>query len=267
MAKRSDRPRDGTGPKYAVRAVERAISILNAFTYDSKQLSLVELTEKTGLSKPTVFRILSTLEHHRYVSFDPAEGSYRLGSKLLELGGIVLSSLGLRRVARPHLDRLQNQLKVTVLFGTLIDEQLVYIDKRDSEGPIRVVSDVGQRRSPHYGMLGMVLMAFMEEEDVKRILAERPLEAHTRFSLTETGAFLGRLEQVRREGYAVEFDEAIEGVWGVAAPVRDAGGSVVAAAGAALPMAEKSEERIAEVVAEVTACAAGISEGLGYAPA
>jgi len=250
--------------RYNVRAVERALGILNAFSFKERELTLNQVTEKTGLSKPTVFRILSTLEHHNYVSFDPSQGSYRLGAKFLELGGIVLSSLGLQRTAGPHLDQLQSELKVTILFGALMDDQLVFIDKRESEGPIRIFSEVGLRRSPNYGMLGMVLMAFLEEGAARRLLRQFPLEAYTRFSVTEEARFLERLRDVRRRGYIVEESEAIDGVWGVAGPVYDARRTVIAAVGAALPLPEKSDERMAEVIERVRACAGRISGDMGY---
>lgn len=252
--------------RYNVRAVERALGILNAFSFKERELTLNQLTEKTGLSKPTVFRILSTLAYHNYVSFDPSLGSYRLGAKFLELGGIVLSSLGLRRTSQPHLDRLQNELKVTILFGALMDDQLVFIDKRESEGPIRIFSEVGLRRSPNYGMLGMVLMAFREESDVSRLLQEFPLQSYTRFSITDTERFLLRLRDIRDCGYIVEESEAIDGVWGVAAPVYDAMRTVIAAVGAALPLPEKSGARVDEVIERVRDCAARISADMGYRP-
>jgi DNA-binding IclR family transcriptional regulator len=258
--------REAGAGRYNVRAVERALGILNAFSFKERELTLNQVTAKTGLSKPTVFRILSTLEHHSYVSFDASRGSYRLGAKFLELGGIVLASLGLQRTASPHLDRLQGELKVTIVFGALMDDQLVFIDKRESEGPIRIFSEVGLRRSPTYGMLGMVLMAFLEEGEVRRLLRQSPLEPYTRFSLTDDERFVARLREIRERGYLVEENEAIEGVWGVGAPVYNAMRQVVAAVGAALPLPEKSAARVAEVIDRVCACAAKISADMGYLP-
>ncbi|MHB8762823.1 MAG: IclR family transcriptional regulator [Deferrisomatales bacterium] len=251
------------GDKYNVRAIERALATLNAFTHERRQLSLTEVAERTGLSKPTAFRILATLEYHHFVACDGADGLYRLGPKLLGLGGIVLSSLSLRGAARPHLDRLQRETGVTVLYGALVDGQLLYVDKRESEGPIRIVSDVGLARPPHYGMLGTVLMAFLEEGETRRLLERYPLAPYTRHSITDPDLFLERLRQTRRLGYVVEVGEAIEGVWGVAAPVRDAGGRVAAGVGAATPLTQRPDDRMAETVASVLACARGISQALG----
>jgi DNA-binding IclR family transcriptional regulator len=195
---------------------------------------------------------------------DPAAGRYRLGSKILQLGGVVFSSLTLRKVARPYLTELQAATGATILLGTLMDDELVYIDKRETAGPIRIVSDIGWRRSPHFGMLGTVLMAFQEEAEVDRLLEKSPLVEHTRFSITDRSEFLRRLREVRKNGHLIEVNEAIEGVWGIAAPIWGFDGRVVAAVGASLPLSEKSEEATDRVLAAVTRCAQGISRDMGH---
>lgn len=254
----------GEEARYSIRAVERAIAVLNAFSTDAPDLSLVELTRETGLSKPTVFRLLTTLERHGYVAIDAARARYRLGPKLLHLGGVAFSSLTLRKASQPHLTNLQSRTGATVLLGVLLDDQLVYVDKRETAGPIRIVSDIGWRRAPHFGMLGMTLMAFLTDDETERLLAEAPLVPHTRHSIVDREVFQRRLDDARREGCVVEFDEAIEGVWGVAAPVWDYSGSVVAAVGATSPASDRSDERVALVTAAVKACAAEISRDLGH---
>lgn len=264
MAERSGRPRKEGAERYHVRAIERAVSVLNAFTFSSHELSLKDIAARTGLSKPTAFRILSTLEQHRYISFDAGSVSYRLGSKLLELGGVALASLGLRKVARPFVDRLHSETGSTILLGTLMDDALVYIDKRETAGPIRIASDIGWRRSPDFGMLGQVLMAFQEPAEIARLLDASPLQAHTPFSITSRETFLARLEQIRTNGYVIEFDEAIEGCWGVAAPIWAFNGRILAALGITSPISERSQERISELVGAVRECARGISEAMGH---
>jgi DNA-binding IclR family transcriptional regulator len=264
MPERSGRPRKPGSERYQIRAVERALSVLDAFTPAGNELSLKQIAANTGLSKPTAFRILSTLERHNYITFDSASVSYRLGSKLLELGGLALSSLALRQVAGPYLNRLQAQTASTVLMAILMDDALVYIDKRETAGPLRIASDIGWRRSPHFGMLGQVLMAFQTEAESRRLLDSSPLVRHTPFSILDEEAFVTRLADIRRDGYVVEFDEAIEGVWGVAAPVRGFDGKVIAAVGVASPVSERSQAKIAAVATAVDACARGISEAMGY---
>lgn len=263
--RRSGRPRkEGKESQYNIRAIERAIAVLNSFSFDAPDLTLRELTEKSGLSKPTVFRILSTLEPLHYVTLDSQTGQYRLGSRILELGGVANSTLTLRKVARPHLSDLQADTGATVLLGALMDDELVYVGRRESESPIRIVTNEGWRRSPHFGMLGMVLVAFQGPAEVDRLLVRSPLVGYTRHSIVERARYLERLADIRENGYVLEFNEAIEGAWGVAAPIRDSAGHVAAAVGTVLPVVEGSEARVSEVIAAVCRRAGEISRAMGF---
>ncbi|TET85380.1 MAG: hypothetical protein E3J46_09760 [Desulfobacteraceae bacterium] len=124
-----------------------------------------------------------------------------------------------------------------------MDDQLVYVDKREGHGMLRIASDIGWRRPLHYGMLGMALMAYLSLKDVKRILRKYPLDAHTRFSITDQEVFSLRLEKIRKEGYVIEREEAVEKVIGIAAPIRDYSRRVIAALGIALTSGQVNLEK------------------------
>lgn len=251
--------------KYSIRAIARAIDVLNVFSRGKNKFSLDDITRETGLSKPTTFRILATLQQCKYVVLDPIEGRYRLGSVFLSLGAAALGSVSLKGIAKPHLASLRNELQTTVLVGAIMDDMLVYLDKVECDGPVRLAADIGLRRDPpNFGMLGMTLMAFLEEGEVQRLLGSSRLKAFTDNSITTTIKYLDRLQEIRCRGYVVEFGEAIEGVWGVGAPVRNSSREVVAALGAAFPMSSKSDARVKEVVAKILVCATAISADLGY---
>ncbi|TWJ18739.1 helix-turn-helix domain-containing protein [Geobacter argillaceus] len=115
--------------RYNIRAIERALSVLNVFARERRELSLDELTRLTGLSKPTVFRILATLQRQKYLLLNKSDGRYRLGSVFLALASSVLGSLNLGTLARPHLIELRNSAQATVLLGALLEDLLVYLDK------------------------------------------------------------------------------------------------------------------------------------------
>ncbi len=149
-----------------------------------------------------------------------------------------------------------------------MEDQLVYMDKREGNGMIRISSDIGWRRPLHYGMLGMVLMAYLNPEEATRILTKYPLEAHTPFSITDKNAFNLRLEKIREQGYLTEKEEAVEGIIGIAAPIRDYSRQVVAALGVALTMGQRNlktgTERIYEIVNLMKKTCDDISSDLGY---
>ena len=201
---------DSKNSIYKVQALERALDILDCFSFQDRELTLSEIARITSINKTTAKRLIANLESRGYLQQDPQTKVYQLGMRLFELGGIVFSSFSLRRAAAFPMTRLQNQTGATVLLGVQIDDQLVYIDKREGNGMLRISSDVGWRRPLHYGMLGMVLMSSLESKDVREILSEYPLQPHTPFSITDQDAFSLRLEKIRDQGYILEKEEAVD---------------------------------------------------------
>jgi DNA-binding IclR family transcriptional regulator len=113
---------------------------------------------------------------------------YSLGLKLFELGSIIFSSFSLRRIASTHLDQLQARLGKTVFLGILESDELIYIDKKeDPKIPIRFTSQIGTRRPPHFGMLGQILLAFLPDQEVNRLLRKAPLTLFTKRYFCEFG--------------------------------------------------------------------------------
>jgi DNA-binding IclR family transcriptional regulator len=250
---------------YKVQALERALDILDCFSFQDRELTLTEVVYRTGLNKTTAKRLVANLTSRGYLQLDPQTKKYMLGMRLFELGGIVFSSFSLRRAAALPMSNLQSQTGATVLLGVRMEDQLVYIDKREGDGMIRILSDIGWRRPLHYGMLGMVLMAGLKPEEVTRILKNSPLERHTPFSITDEDAFSLRLEKIRDQGHVTEKEEAVEGVMGIAAPIKDYTRQVIAALGIALPVGQRIlNEDLDRVVDLVKKTCGAISSDLGY---
>jgi len=251
--------------EFGVQAVERALKILDCFTFQKREFSLAEVARASGLNKTTALRIMSSMVRRGYLQQDSATRNYALGLRLFELGGIVFSSFSLRRAATPSMNRLQNETGATVLLGMMMEDQVLYVDKREGRGMIQISSDIGWRRPVHYGMLGPVLMAFMEWEEVERLLARDPLQKHTLHSVVDEKAFRSRLQKIRKDGYFVERQEAVEGVIGICGPVRNYTGKVVAAMGivAMVGMCRKKSD-IDRYIQVVTEACSETSSALGY---
>ncbi len=253
------------GNIYKVQSLERALDILDCFNFQDREMRLTEVVQLTGLNKTTAKRLISNLTARGYLKQDPRSKRYQLGLRLFELGGIVFSSFSLRKAAAHRMNLLQRTTGATVLLGVMMEDQLVYVDKREGHGMIRISSDIGWRRALHYGMLGMVLMAYLTPEKVRDILKRYPLEAHTPYSITDKNAFSLRLEKIRKDGYLSERGEAVEGIIGIAAPIRDYSRQVVAALGVALPIPQLSEkEDVQRIVDIIKISADAVSSDLGY---
>ncbi len=223
------------------------------------------MVKRTRLNKTTVKRLIANLTTRGYLQQDPQSKMYQLGMRLFEMGGIVFSSFSLRQAAAYPMTQLQSKTGATVLLGVRMEDQLVYFDKREGAGMIRISSDIGWRRPLHYGMLGMILLAGLDAEEVRKILKQTPLEAHTPFAITDPDAFSLRLEQIRDQGYVMEKEEAVEGVFGIAAPIRDYSRQVVAALGIALPLSSSNRtKKLDRLIKMVKKTCETISSDLGY---
>jgi len=255
----------GKNSIYKVQALERALNIIDCFSFQARELSLTDVVNRTGLNKTTAKRLISNLTTRGYLHQNPQSKKYQLGIRLFELGGIVFSSFSLRQATAYPMTQLQNDSGATVLLGINMEDQLVYVDKREGAGMIRISSDIGWRRPLHYGMLGMILLAGLNNKDVRRILKKTPLQAHTPFAITDPDAFSLRLEQIRDQGYIMEKEEAVEGVFGIAAPIRDYSRQVVAALGIALPLSSSNRtNKINLLIDMVKKTCETVSADLGY---
>jgi DNA-binding IclR family transcriptional regulator len=254
-----------TGKTFYNRSLERALQILCAFSTERQALTLAQLAEIVKLPKATTLRLCLTLREYEFLRHDQQTKQYSLGLKLFELGGIVFSNFSLRRVASPYLTQMQAKLAKTVFLGIMQDEELVYIDKRDDlRNPIRFASHIGTRRQPYFGMLGQLLMAFLPESEVDELLKKKPLAALTKKSITDIAAFKQRLMDIRRNGYFIDEGEAIDGITGISAPVRDYTGKTVAAIGVGFISTSQDERDRSLIIKEVVTTARKISQELGH---
>ena len=249
---------------YRVKSLDKALTILECFSYQKKEMTLSQLVEKTGIHMSTAKRIVSNLTFRGYLQRVQNTKRYRLGMRLFEMGGIVLSSFSLREASAYAMSRLQSDTGGTVLLGVNIEDRLVYVDRRDGKQPVRVFSEIGQKRPLHYGMLGMQLMAYLDQADMDRVLADTPLAAHTPHAITDRSAYSIRLEEVRRQGYCIEKGEAVEGTIGISAPIRDHTRKVIAALGISLTGDDEVESQLQYLSNAVRKCCDEISSNLGY---
>jgi DNA-binding IclR family transcriptional regulator len=250
--------------KYSVRVLEKAIKIFDIFVYGDESYTLAEIRKKTELPKTTIFRILKTFEGAGFFKYDVSQEKYSLGLRFLELGGLVYSSLSVRKTAAPYMDALSNSLKATILLGVMKDDQLLYIDKREMDSIIRVTSHIGLKRPPYFGMLGMTLLAHMDDNEIKRLLKLYPPTKITSRTVTDIRKIVKKLDEAKRKGYYMEQDEVVEGLLGIGVPIRDFSGNVVAALGATQPVFQIKEGTVKGTIQQLLEASRSISKELGY---
>ena len=256
-----------TNRNFYNKSLERALGILSIFSFDQQEYMLSEIARLQELPKSTTFRLVSTLVDFDFLKYDPTSRCYSLGLKLIGLGLVGQKSLSLRKVAFPHMSELQASLGKTVFLGVLWDDELVYIDRKDDPRDIiRFGSEPGRRRHPYFGMLGQLLLAYLPDLEVNRLLTKYPLTALTKRSITDRATFKKRLATIREQDFIFEQEEAFDGISGVAAPVRNASGIVVAGMGVGFISSVQGSEGVGEIIKGVCETARAVSESLGYQP-
>jgi len=277
METAADSPIDGVvrevSPRYRIQAIERAVSILNAFSVETPELGVTELAEKVGLHKSTVHRFMVNLDAAGLVERNARSGRYRLGLHIFELGGLVMQQMNLWDEALPFLESLVRDTGETGHLAVLDGGEAIYIERVEARRALRVPSAVGRGYPAHATNLGKVLLADLPPERVAEIVSERGLAAFTPNTITDPSELNAELERIRERGYAIDDEEYDEGLRCIGAGVRDHSGHVVSALGIGGPVTRVTPARVEELADLVMAAARGLSRRLGahqsgaYAPA
>jgi len=250
-------------PRYRIQAIERAVSILNAFSMDDPELGVTELADRLGLHKSTVHRFMVNLDAAGLVERNARTGRYRLGLHVFELGALVMQQMNLWDEALPFLEGLVHDTGETGHLAVLDGGEAIYIERVEARRALRVPSAIGRGYPAHATNLGKVLLADLSRERVEAIIAERGLAAYTPQTITDPAELEADLELIRRRGYAVDNEEYDDGLRCIGAPVRDHSGHVVAALGIGGPVTRITPERVEELGDLVMTAARGLSRRLG----
>jgi DNA-binding IclR family transcriptional regulator len=252
-------------PKYQVRSVHRALSLLRAFLAHDGELSAAELSKETGLDPTTVFRLLVTLEAQGFVEINHATAKYRPGVVLLELGSRFLKNNDIRSRSIGHLERLRDEFGETVHLTILDGNEVVYLEKLAGLHPIGFMSSrVGDRNPAHCTGVGKALLAYLSDEELSRRYPNGRLKRYTDQTITDLEELRAELQRVRSRGYAVDQEEHEAGVKCVAVPTFDHKG-IAAAISVSGPVDRMDDHLANDDLTNVLIEAAGhISEQMGW---
>lgn len=253
-------------PPPLVPAVDRAVQILNAFQSADELLGVSDISRQLALHKSTVYDILNTLAFHGLLLRDEETKKYRLGPTLARLGSLVGPRLSLREVARRQMHELAAQLGETVILGIpTADEHILIAEVAAPELDMQLSAPVGRRLHHSAGAPARVIHAALPVAALHDLLARNPLRPFTARTITDPAAYERLLAVVRRQGFATDDGEYLDGVRAIAAPIWDWRG-LAGALYAVGFSARLTEPRLAELARRIPAAAHDISAELGGTP-
>lgn len=239
-----------------VRAVDRALDILLAFTPQDFELSATELLARVDLSRPTLYRLLYTLEENGFVTSAGDPQRFRLGPAVARLAHVWTSSLDLSVVAEPVLRRVWTQTSETVALFVPQGQLRLCVAELPSPQPLNFKRGVGYTERIVRGATGRAILAHMN-------VSAKDMKGWAEGTGIDLKVLEGELAQVRKRGYAISRSELIDGAVAVATPFFDRHGTVAGSIGVFGPEVRMNAARQGEVAKLLIAEAQKLSQALG----
>ena len=245
-----------------VKVVSKTFEILEALG-EGTRLGLREITERVSYPKPTVFRLLSTLEQLGYVEQDKKDFAYTLSSKLMLLTRTLSGGSGLIAVARPHMEMLHKRFGETVNLARLVDDRAVYVSILESKEAFRISDSVGDVAPFHATSIGKAIAAFLPKEKRAALLKNYDYTAFTRKTIYGIDELQAQLDEVKKAGYALDNEEGHDGVVCVGAPIFNNEHYAFAALSISMPKVRAKKSILDEVKEQLPREGIAISLELG----
>lgn len=243
------------------KSVLKALEILE-FLDLKGPLGVTEISNELGMDKSSVFRALNTLKSRNFVRQESDTLKYCNSYKLLEMGNNVARQSGLIKTASSFLRQLSRQVSGAVCLGVRDGLSVIYIDKIESETPVRASMKVGQSLPLYCTAMGKSILAFMAPEKLNQLLGRIVFEARTPNTHRNLESLKADLVEIRRRGYSLDDEEHIPGLFCVAAPIFNSSGQVIAGLSVANVKMLIPEEAIKSLAREVMRTASELSATL-----
>ncbi len=255
-------PRRGTNrakPMTSVRAVDRAIAILQAFSAETPSMSVIDIQERVRLSRPTLYRLLETLAAHRLIRAHGTPQRFSLDFGVGQLAQKWMAGLDPVAAGRPVVERLHRETRESVGLFVIRGHRHVCVLELPSPQVLSMARGIGPMDCLVPGASGKAILAFMSEPEIEAVLRELPKDIDRK-------VLRAQLAQIVKEGFWVSRAEIFDGGIGIAAPYFDHSKRVMGSIIVFGPTVRFSEERIATTTRLVVEAAAELSAALGHTP-
>jgi IclR family acetate operon transcriptional repressor len=248
-----------------VQSVDRALLIVETLAEDDEGYRLSDLAVRTGLSTSTVHRLLATLEKRRFVQFDRYESKWHVGAQSFAVGATFARRRNFTAQAMPYLRKLRDQTRETANLAVVDDETIIILTRMESREIMRSLTKVGGRVAMVASGVGKAVLATYSDEDVNAIIHRQGMPRLTEKSIVRPSELFRELEAIRRQGYAVDDEEARIGLRCIAAVVFNHCGEPLAAISVSGMTSRLTDDRlpalgriVREVAAELTVALGGV---------
>src|SRR4030081_1018439 len=251
-------PRDG-----GEQSAARALLIIETPPEDAEAYGLSDLAVRTGLSTSTVHRLLATLEKRRFVQFDRYESKWHVGAQSFAVGATFTRRRNFVAQAMPYLRKLRDQTRETANLAVVDDESIIVLTRMESREIMRSLTKVGGRVAMVASGVGKAVLATYSDADINAIICRQGMPRLTEKSIVRPSELFRQIEAIRRQGYAVDDEEARIGLRCVAAVVYNDCGEPLAAISVSGMTSRVTDDRLPALGRTVREGGAGLTAALG----
>ncbi len=252
------------GTKNLANPVIRVISVLDCFSRFEAELSAADIGRKTGISKATLHRILTTLTNRRLLEKNQKTRMYKIGPELYTLGSLYLSTTDVLKAAEPVIKELNDLTGEAVNISIFDRGYVTLILKEEAKSVFRFAVRIGTIIPAYASSMGKALLSELTDEEIDSLYPEEKLRPLTTKTIATKTELKRELEQIRKTGVSFSDGGTYEGLFGVASVVRDASGKGIAAMSIALPIFKVNETTSDRLATLIRMGAKLISYRLGY---
>ena len=246
-----------------IQSLDRGLEILFILA-EKKSAGVTELALDLQVNKSTVFRLLETMQARNLVQQDEITSKYRLGIGILHISEGLVKSLDIINISKPFLRQLADSTRESAHLCTFSNKKAFVVDQVKSTNIMKVSAAIGQEEPIYCSSVGKCLLAFLSEEKRNRILDNLELKPFTHRTITSKEVLLMQLDQIRRNGYALDDEELSLGVRCIAAPIYTYRGEIKHCIGISGPTGRMRMENIEFYINKVKTTANIISQNMGY---
>jgi len=251
------------GTETDVQVLDRAFWLIDIISESGTDMSIGEITEKSGLNRSTAYRLAESLTAHGYLE-KTANGHYTLGMRVVSLAGCYINNLDLISVAQPFLWDLAYKFGLTCYMAVLSGTEIVYVARADSFRRGSVFMEIGWRVPAYATALGWCLLSQFPVHVLESMMEGAEYKQFAKNTVRNFGELASFLRQTRQDGYIYEENGFQDGSCCVAVPIYNYCGEIIAAISISGPVENITEEKRAEIIRHIKGIGADISMKMGY---
>jgi len=245
-----------------LQSLERGLDLLFLFSAEQPTLSLPDIAKTLKIPTSTAYRLVATCCKKNVLTRDVQANRYELHASVVRLQQALRARFDIRRVALPYLEELAAASGETSQLFLLQGDEVVCAHAICSPNVIRVMPELGWAVPLHAGALGRAALAFLPEAFLKKYIQRTGLPALTIRTVTDPARLRVLLLQIRRQGFALTFQQTYLGARGIAVPILDYRGAPIASLGISGPHPRFSVQKARSFVPTLIARAKAISGAL-----